>query len=93
MSIPTRSLTAVAACALALVSQPVPATEAEEITHSSQAIELPTSKLVKSDLFAGTGYRLDPTVTIYRGRAFYELIGPSGREVIVSTRELLARLD
>jgi hypothetical protein len=76
-----------------LITTSLLATEAEEIDHPREVIELPATTLVDPELFASTAYQLDPTVTLYRGRAFFELHGPKGSEVVVSRRQLLARLD
>ncbi len=92
MRIPTNMMI-VTTCIMSLLSPAVPATVAPEIANPGEAVEVPATKLVKSDLFADTAYQLDPTATIYRARAFYELTGPTGKEVVVSTRQLLARLD
>jgi len=93
MCILTRHLTAVSACILTSLVTPVPAAGPAEIVNPNEVVEVPATKLIKSDLFAGTGYQVDPRVTIYRARAFFEIDGPAGREVIVSTRQLRARRD
>lgn len=85
-----RSLVAVCSGVLACAAL---AAAPEEIDDPRQAVEIPVSELIDGNPFADTGYELDTIVTVYRSRAFYELDGPAGSEVVVSTRQLFTRLD
>lgn len=88
-----KNLRTILALAVSITSTSALAATAEEIDDPREAIEVPVTEVLDSSPFADTGYKLDPVVTVYRGRAFYELSGPDGTEVVVSTRQLRTRLQ